>query len=383
MNDKNEENQISDHPTAGPMLQIAQPKRWFVLAFVLLLLAALVIWSFVGRIPVEVAGRAVLLSPKGVFSIEAKASGIVTDIYVKRGDLVDNSNLIMSMYNSKLSSIISHIRTTRYKIQQLYKELKILKESLNDKEALYKKGLIAKIIYTDALAMVMDKEIAIGESQSSLAALLSDLERNSSCGKEEIEGKDQELLDAEKEFDFSKIEKCMSSVYSPYNGRVLEVLVNEGSHVSMKDQLVWMEHPSENNLEGVMFYACVPVHIGGRIRPGMPVKIEPTIVNPQEFGAILGRVKQVSPFAISEQELINTLHNKQLVDYLVGGAPAVIQLTIEPILNENTPSGFSWTSAEGPPFKIPTGTVGAVKIIVEEQPPISYLIPLWKLKPKL
>lgn len=367
----------------GPTLQIAQPKRWYILLCVLILLAALIIWSFVGRIPIEVAGKGVELNPEGVFSIEAKAPGIVTDIYVERGDVIDKSNLIMTIYNSKLSSIISHIRTTRYKIQQLLKELVILKESLNDKEELYKKGLIAKIIYTDALSRVMDKEIAIDEERANLTTLLSDLEKNSSCGKEEIEGREQELIDAEKEFDFLKIEKCMSSVYSPYKGTVLEVLVNPGTNIELKNPLVWMEHLSEeSNLKDILFYAVIPVHAGGRIRPGMTVRIEPSTVNPQEYGAILGKVKEVSPFAISENELIKTLRNKQLVDYLVGKAPAVIAVTVEPVLSDKTPSGYEWTSSEGPPFKIPTGTVVTVKIIVEEQPPISYLIPLWKLKPK-
>lgn len=380
---QNEGNQRPESDQHGPMLHIVQPKRWYVLICIMILLISLIIWSFVGRIPVEVLGKGVELSTKGVFSIESKAPGIVTDIHISRGQVVDPSTLIMTLYNSQLSSIISHIRTTRYKVNVLEKELVILEESLSDKKKLFEKGLVAKSIYTDAQSMAMDKQIAIGEAQSSMASLLSDLEKNSLCGKEEIEGKEQELLNAEKEFDFSKIEKCMSSVFSPAKGKVLELLVRVGQHVDMKDPLVWLEHPSEEkNSEKVIFYAFVPVQ-SGRISPGMPVKIEPSTVNPQEYGAIFGKVKEVSPYAISQQELISTLHNKQLVDYLVGGATAVTQILIEPEIDEKTPSGFSWTSGEGPPFKIPTGTVASVKIVIEEQSPISYLIPLWKLKPKL
>lgn len=361
------------------MLRIVQPKQWIVLACVLILLAALIIWSFLGRIPTEVNGRAVALSSRGVFSIETKSSGIITNIHVKEGDIIDKSTLVMTLHNPNLKGIISHIRSTEFKIRQLEEELKILKESLKSKEELFKKGLIAKTIVMDATSTVYDKQIAIHEAKSALSGLFTDLEKNSSCGKEEIEGREAKFFEENNEEIF-KLESCLSQVYSPEPGKVLEVLVDTGKNVDVKEPLVWMEYPPTEN-EKMIFLSCVPLQSGGRIKPGMPVKIEPTIVNPQEYGSIFGTVTQVSPFAISEQGLMNILHNHQLVNYLVGGAQAVLQINVEPITDSKTPSGYAWTSKEGPPHKIPTGAIATVKILVEEQPPISYLIPLWKLKP--
>lgn len=378
------EQETPSHPTPPPdqlhqLLRLVQPKRWLILFIIFILFTAFIIWAFLGRVPIEVIGRGVALSSEGVFSIEAKASGNVTAIHVKKGDLLDPSTLVMTIYNPILKGIISHIRTTQFKIHRLNEELKILKVSLHDKEELFAKGLIAKTIVSDAKAMVIDKEVAIEESKSALSGYFSDLEKNSSCAKEEIEKKELQFNEQNDE-ELFKLESCLSQVFSQKPGKVLEILVNVGANIDVKEPLVWMEHPTSEN-EQMIFLCVVPIQTVGRIRPGMQVQIEPTTVNPQEYGAMLGTVKEVSDFAVSEKELMNTLHNTQLVNYLFAGAPAVLQLTVELELNNKTPSGYSWTSGEGPPYKISTGTVGTIKVLVEEQRPISYLIPLWKFKP--
>jgi len=70
----------------------------------------------------------------------------------------------------------------------------------------------------------------------------------------------------------------------------------------------------------------------------------------------------------------------QIVDYLMENSVAITNILVEPIPDPSTPSGYKWTSQEGPPFSIPTGTICKIKIVIDEQPPISYLIPLWKIK---
>ena len=42
----------------------------------------------------------------------------------------------------------------------------------------------------------------------------------------------------------------------------------------------------------------------------------------------------------------------------------------------DSPSGFSWTSGEGPPDLISAGTTAAVRAIVEYRRPITFVIPI-------
>jgi len=357
------------------MLNIVQPNRKRLITVVGAILAILVLWAFLGRIPVEVSGRGVALSPRGVFAIEAKASGTVTDIHVKEGEIVTPQTRIVTVDDPQRMAILRTIEATKHRISSLQEELVTLKERLVTRTGLFDEGLIAKTVLEDTELSVIQKQIEIEDAKAKLASHLSDLEKTSSLGKLP----ESEILEKYK-VEPSTIDLFLSQVYSPKEGRVLEVLVNEGDVVKVEDPLVWMEHPHKEE-ESIQFVCCIPVQDRERIRIGMSARLEPNTVNPQEYGAIIGTVEEVSTFVVSEQELLNTLHNKQLVNYLTGGAEAVIRLMVQPELNASTPSGLRWTSGEGPPFKIPTGTVCNVKIVVEEQPPISYLFPIWKLKP--
>lgn len=333
------------------LLRLSQPKAWTSLVCVLLLLAALVTWAFLGRIPTEVLGRGVLLNARGVFSVEAPSNGTVTNLLVKQGDTIAQGDVLAKIYNPHRQSIVRNIEVTEYKIGQMDLQLNLLKDRLQDREKLFKEGLIPKTTVEETRQMLINQQISQEEARGSLATLHSDLEKSS------------------------------SDIIAPQDGKVLELFVNVGDIIAEKQALIWMEHlllPGETRV----LYCCVPVQTGHMMTPGMRVQAEPTTVNVQEHGAIIGEVREVSAFTVSEAELFNDLRNKQLVAYLTQGASSATFLSVDPTINTLTPSGFAWTSGQGPPFTIPSGTLMTVKIVVDEQPPISYLIPLWKLKPR-
>ena len=88
----------------------------------------------------------------------------------------------------------------------------------------------------------------------------------------------------------------------------------------------------------------------------------------------------VSNTPVSEEELLQRVGNQKIVSLLEGKAQAVVLVTVCPTLEKGNPSGYKWTSKNGPPFPIETGTVATLRVILEEERPISYLIPLWKLR---
>lgn len=332
------------------LLRLTQPKAWVSLIFVLLLLAIFVVWSFVGRITTEVAGRGIILNARGVFGVESPAQGAITQLLVKQGEMVQKGDLLAKIYNPQRQAIERNISGLEYKIEQLQLQLKLLQDRLEEREKLFKEGLIPKATVEETRQNMISQHIAEEDAKSNMANLLAELE------------------------------KISPDVVAPEDGRVLEIFVNVGDRVEVKSPLVWMEHPAEQG-EKRFIYCCIPIQSGRVMSSGMPVQVEPITVNPQEYGSMFARVKEVSPFAVSEAELLNDLRNKQLVAYLIQGAPAVAFLSVDPILDPSTSSGFKWTSGKGPPFDIPSGTLVNIKVVVDEQPPISYLIPLWRLHP--
>ena len=379
MNDKIKKTieRLSSPEQIDQMLNLAQPITWYPLLCIFLLIGTVLIWSFVGRIPTEISGNGVSLSPKGVFSIQSKTSGIVTNVGITEGKQLNKGDYIATIYNSKQIAILTRLESALYALEKQGSELLMLQGRLHDRKALYEQGLIAKTVFEDTQSEVTEKLISIEAAKASLETLLSELEETSSS---EVFDKKWLLETLKGEHNLKELEDKLSEIYSPSAGKVLEVLIQPGDFVDKEKDLVWMEYPRLPG-EKARFYAYFPVQMGNKVHQGMPVRIEPTIANPQEYGSIIGKVLKVSPFSVSEAEMFATLRNRQLVNYLTAGAPAVVEVIVEPKTDNSTPSTYAWTSKEGPPFPIPTGTVCSVKITVEEQPPISYLIPLWKIKP--
>ena len=128
------------------------------------------------------------------------------------------------------------------------------------------------------------------------------------------------------------------------------------------------------NLEGIIYVSPVD---GKKVKTGMKVEVGPSNVKQEEYGFMLGIVTRVSEFPATPQGMMKTLQNENLVKALSGGgAPIEIRATLIP--SSKTFSGYRWSSKNGPPIKIHSGTLCFSSIIVDEQPPITLVIPLLK-----
>ncbi|NGX61397.1 MAG: Colicin V secretion protein CvaA [Chlamydiae bacterium] len=360
-------------------LSLQIPKNWPLFAVLFVLLSLLVLWAFLGRIPTEIRGKGVALSPAGTFLVRSETEGKVVDLFVKEGERIKKNTPIAILYNPELKSLLVQIEATEFKIDRFQNGLKLLEEALEINQQLFQEGLIAKLIVDDTKAKVYEKQIGIEEAQAEINTLFSKLELASATPKEEVLQVKQELLDGKFTEDLASLEERLTLVRASESGTVLEVLVEAGDQVERKESLVWVEHPLEGE-QSPFFYTTVNADEIGRVEAGMPVLVEPLIVNPQEYGAIRGKVKGVYRYPVSEEELVETIGNPQIVKFLLESSSVATLLLVEPLLDPETPSGLQWTSKNGPPFSIPTGSVANVKLIIDEQPPISYLIPLWKIK---
>jgi HlyD family secretion protein len=57
----------------------------------------------------------------------------------------------------------------------------------------------------------------------------------------------------------------------------------------------------------------MPPDRGKNISPGMEVRVEPTTIKREEYGAIVGKVVTVSDFPVTPQGMLADLHNDALV----------------------------------------------------------------------
>lgn len=163
-----------------------------------------------------------------------------------------------------------------------------------------------------------------------------------------------------------------AGVTSPYSGRVLEVKVDDGYLVERGTTLLNMELTGNDvRLEAVMY---VPLVDGKKLSPGMPVQVAPSTVRPEVYGFLIGRVASVGTFPSTYEGILRTLGSDDLVQALnVGTAP--IEVHIELVPDASTVSGFQWSSPEGPPTTVESGTLGTATVITGEQHPINFVLP--------
>jgi hypothetical protein len=165
-----------------------------------------------------------------------------------------------------------------------------------------------------------------------------------------------------------------ASVVSPYAGRVLEIKAVEGGLVERGSPILSLEVADASPLEAVVY---VPAAEGGNIRPGMGVQISPTTANREEFGFMLGQVGSVGDFPASRRGMLSRLGSEELVDALSSG-DASIEVRVTLARDPQTTSGYAWSSVQGPPMQIDSGTLCMAWIEISTQRPLDLVLPLFK-----
>ena len=117
-----------------------------------------------------------------------------------------------------------------------------------------------------------------------------------------------------------------------------------------------------------------PIGPGKRVQPGMEIRINPTNIERQRYGSIIGTVTKVSEFPVTADGVVNMIGNTDVARMLLerGGAMLIeAEMTSDP---EN-PTGLKWTSS-GPPQPMTPGTTTTCRITLEKRAPITFALPL-------
>lgn len=170
-----------------------------------------------------------------------------------------------------------------------------------------------------------------------------------------------------------------SKIISQYDGRILEVSAVPGQVLNSGVRLGSLEAEDLNAKMVSLVYLADKD--GKQIKPGMTVQVTPSIVKRERYGGIVGTVTQVSPFPVTSQDMSAIIGNEQLANTLAEGVSksgALVQVFVELEKDSNTISGYKWSSSDGPPIKISSGTTTQVRVQIGELAPISYVIPIFR-----
>ncbi|HEX6041344.1 NHLP bacteriocin system secretion protein [Longimicrobium sp.] len=398
---------LSSPEQLDQLMQVTTARGWLLLIGVAALLGTALTWGILGSVPERIGGQGILIRSGGVLEVEAPGDGRVTDVAVRVGDNVTEGQVVARIQRQDLVLRIQQARAkvnearTQSQQQQAFgardvelqaayraqrraqlqatidagtSTLRALNDRVQSEEQLVQQGLITRQALLNTVQQRDQQEERVRQSRAELVQLDAEAAQTANNNRQAVLESQTRLTEAERELAQLENElRTTSEVTSPYTGRVLELIVEQGSMVNRGQPILTVDLTGRavKGLEAILY---IPSVHGKKIRPGMEVQIAPSTVKKEEFGYLLGRVTYVSDFPVTPQGMQRVLKNEQLVTALSGDdAPYEIHADLVP--ESRNVSGLRWTSSSGPPILIKSGTMATAGVVVERRRPVEMVIP--------
>jgi HlyD family secretion protein len=353
------------------LMKVTSPAGWLAITGIGAILVVVVAWGIFGTISIKVQGKGILIRGGAVLEVSSRASGQIEEILVEPNDVVEEGDEVARVHQPELELRLRNKRAELDDLMrrggedrraqsrilsQLNQQVRDLREKISRQEQLVERGLLTR-------STVLNTQQELTSTQQQIAQIQAGLGGRS--------GSEDDLRRQIAELE-SQLESS-SAVRSPYTGRVIEISTNAGDLVAPGTRILTLEDFSAP-IEAVVY---VPAADGKKVLPGMPVQISPSTVKAEEWGFMLGEVEDVSEYPVSPDRLQRVLRNQRVVADLTGQS-APIEVDTKLIPAEDTPSGFKWSSSQGPPNQIFSGTLCQAKITVEKKRPVAYVLPIFR-----
>jgi HlyD family secretion protein len=390
-------------------LRVTDRQGWLALVACGACLAAVLTWSFYGKLPTRVLGRGILVSKSGLNSVSVPTAGQVAELYVQVGTRLARGQTVARLLQPELELELRNARASLAAAEDEHRRLSLfgseearlraeairqqrstalgqlatarerraaLADRLAAQQDLLADGLVTEAVVQATRDNLNQAADEIKRAQAALAeADLAD-KQNEQRQKRDSDERLLRIDEARRKVDSAESRiRSTSLVASPAAGSVLEVRTAPGQFVPAGAPLVMLELAGEHNA-GLRALLYLTGADGKRLRVGMSVEVSPSTVRREEYGALRGVVRSVSAFPATQQAMLADLGNPELVAGFFKSIEAPIQVEADLLVDARTPSGYQWTSRLGPPTTVQPGTLCTASITVREQSPISLLLPL-------
>lgn len=395
---------LSSPEQLDQVLTVTSPKEWAALIGLLALLGVGAMWGFGGSVPTKVEGQAVLVRSGTVSSIVAMGSGLVLSVSARVGDRVSREQVVATVAQpavlekirlaqqalaaarrerdrqTKIAKDSSRLQVealqrkrtnTEREIAELNEQAQLASAQIPVQDQLLAKGLATKqqaIAARQKLTLIQDEiaghQAQLKEFEAEEYALQSQPQQTFAQAEAAVRDQERSLAELTKELDL------LEKVISPYDGEIIEVKADPGAMVEAGAPIFSIQ-PDVKDLEVL---AYLPSRMAKSVHPHMKAEISPSTVKREEYGFLKGEIDYVADYPATTAALMRNFQNESLVRALSSEGP-VTEVHVRLLHDDKTMSGFSWSSRNGPPIKLSSGTIGTIEIITREQRPISLLFP--------
>jgi HlyD family secretion protein len=377
------------------LMRVTSPMGWLALLTIAGMLAGIIVWSVVGAIPERIDGKGILLKGGGLLEVRSTGTGSLASLNVKVNDVIQIGQIVGAIASdadqdvavarrrvdelqTQLAGVSgqsgvaaaqarSEVIRLEGELQRLQNELQAAEANVERLRAMLQRGEIpaSRVEAAEAQARGIRGNMSAVRSQ---IASQNSLIRSASMGEGPIRA---QLGIAQQELQRAMAKaRSQEQVTSTVAGRVTELKKVVGDTLKPNDVIATVE-PQGSDVEVIAF---VSADVGKRIHLGMPTEVSPTDVKREEYGFMRASVRARPDFAASQDYVMSTLRNEAVAKQLIGSGP-VFEVRAQLRRNAATPSGFDWSTSEGPPFQIGGGTMVSIAIVVDRKKPITLVMP--------
>lgn len=398
---------VTDPDQLDQALRVVRPRHVLGFGVVAVVMVIGLIWSVISTAPVKVGGPGVLLSPSGVASVTAPAAGRVDQLFVQPGDQVTVDQPIALLRDPEQ---LDQLRAAEDETREVQERYQALQEEFTAQDRLqadlrsrlrtaYADRIAALEAQTTTLAKryegeaklrergivsgvnLFQTETELAQVQNELATVRNRINELALDYEQQVAKRRQEL--AELRIRVQNLMRRAANLRREYErnrqvrattaGAIAEIGVDVDDPVTSGQVIarLLVADAGEVRLTAI---AYLPGAEGKKVKAGMSARVAPSTVKVELEGYVLGRVIQVAELPASREGLLRRLKNAVLVEEILkAGTPFEVEVDLQ--RDATTPSGYAWTSGEGPDIRIEPGTLARTEVVVERIHIISLIFP--------
>jgi biotin carboxyl carrier protein len=156
-----------------------------------------------------------------------------------------------------------------------------------------------------------------------------------------------------------------------FSGEVIGTEVSDGEVIGPGTSVATLERGASGGSGQLALLFVAPSQVTG-IAPGESVGLAVASAPSAAFGLLRGQVQSVSQFPLTQQEEV-ALAGGPVAASQLGADGGMLLVTVALRRDTHTASGYSWTTAAGPPQPLPAIVPATGTIALGDQTPISLL----------
>lgn len=404
---------LSSPEQLDQLLQVMSPRGWISLIAIWALLAAIIAWSILARVPSTVEGEGIIVAGGGLMVVVSPGNGRLTEILPSVGDHIATGQIVATIdqrgLEDELAETDSHLKelqaqhellleldrreeevqknlaeTEKQRLEQTAEFAQERVDRLNERRVIIDRLVDEGVMTPFDLHKVVEdlEDTKLQERQARLQIKQLAAKNREASFQRERRRMERKLMLDELAGKVSMLQRRLereSKVRCHFAGTVVEVRAAVQTTVSVGEEILVIQ-PEASASERLQAILYVSAATGGRVALGDVVHISPATVKREEHGSMVGTVSFVDSKPTSKQAMLVLLNDSDLVENFTREIGVLLELRVSLNPDESTFSGYQWSTVSGPPQKISAGTMCKGSVTVDTHRPIELVIPMARKK---